>query len=80
MSVDVCVQNCTFDKVTAILFFPKKKFCKKSDAQMFPPKTNIMTRSVGEELTRASDLLDGTKTDVISFFDEVGSLMIVVIG
>ena len=38
-----------------------------------------MTRSVGEELTRASDLLDGTKTDVISFFDEVGSLMIVVI-
>ena len=38
-----------------------------------------MIRSVGEELTRASDLLDGTKTDVISFFDEVGSLMIVVI-
>jgi len=28
-------------------------------------------RSVREELTRASDLLDGTQTDVISFFDEV---------
>ena len=38
-----------------------------------------MTRSVGEELTRASDLLDGSKTDVISFFDEVGFFMIVLI-
>ena len=39
---------------------------------LHPSSKNMMIRSVGEELTRVSDLLDGTKTDVISFFDEVG--------
>ena len=38
-----------------------------------------MTRSVKEELARVSDLLDGTQTDVISFFDEVQFLMMVVV-
>ena len=39
---------------------------------LHPTSKIMMSRSVGEELTRVSDLLDGTKTDVISFFDEVG--------
>ena len=31
-----------------------------------------------DELTRVSDLLDGTQTDVISFFDEVQFLMMMI--